>query len=154
MCLDLTQSTYTSCCLHPEEAGRGPTSGERQTSEHTWFLRAVEKTCATLMLDCWTATDFGAIFAMKWSDQLMIGSSIHPSACKILLKTYIKNLTVSSIFLYVSQITRSSYASVHTHSHSHWLIDWLTIAYIALFSALLSRLTALVCGSTWVTSFL
>ena len=32
-------------------------------------------------------------------------------------------------------------------------IDWLMIAYIALFSALLSRLTALVCGSAWVTSF-
>ena len=30
---------------------------------------------------------------------------------------------------------------------------WLMIAYIALFSALLSRLTALACGSTWVTSF-
>ena len=28
------------------------------------------------------------------------------------------------------------------------------IAYIALFSALLSRLTALACGSTWVTSFI
>ena len=35
-----------------------------------------------------------------------------------------------------------------------WLIDWLMIAYIALFSALLSRLTALACGSTWVTSFI
>ena len=33
-------------------------------------------------------------------------------------------------------------------------IDWLMIAYIALFSALLSRLTALACGSTWVTSFI
>ena len=33
------------------------------------------------------------------------------------------------------------------------LIDWLMFAYIALFSALLSRLTALACGSTWVTSF-
>ena len=32
--------------------------------------------------------------------------------------------------------------------------DWLMITYIALFSALLSRLTALACGSTWVTSFL
>ena len=32
------------------------------------------------------------------------------------------------------------------------LIDWLMIIYIALFSALLSRLTALAC--TWVTSFL
>ena len=31
---------------------------------------------------------------------------------------------------------------------------WLMIAYIALFSALLSRLTALACGSTWVTSFI
>ena len=31
--------------------------------------------------------------------------------------------------------------------------DWLMIAYIALFSALLSRLTALTCGSTWMTSF-
>ena len=30
--------------------------------------------------------------------------------------------------------------------------DWLMIAYIALFSALLSRLTALACDSTWVTS--
>ena len=35
-----------------------------------------------------------------------------------------------------------------------WLIHWLLITYIALFSALLSRLTALACGSTWVTSFL
>ena len=34
------------------------------------------------------------------------------------------------------------------------LIDWMMIAYIALFSALLSRLTALACGSTWVTSFI
>ena len=32
--------------------------------------------------------------------------------------------------------------------------DWLMITYIALFSALLSRLTALACGSAWVTSFL
>ena len=32
--------------------------------------------------------------------------------------------------------------------------DWLIFAYIALFSALLSRLTALACGSTWVTGFL
>ena len=34
------------------------------------------------------------------------------------------------------------------------LIDWLMIAYIALFSALLSRLTALACCSTWVIGFL
>ena len=35
------------------------------------------------------------------------------------------------------------------------LIDWwLMIAYIALFSALLSRLIALACSSTWVTSFI
>ena len=34
------------------------------------------------------------------------------------------------------------------------LCDWLMIAYIALFSALLSRLTALACDSTWVTNFL
>ena len=34
------------------------------------------------------------------------------------------------------------------------MIDWwLMIAYIALFSALLSRLTALACGSAWMTSF-
>ena len=31
---------------------------------------------------------------------------------------------------------------------------WLMIAYIALFSALLSRLTALACGSAWVTRFI
>jgi len=36
---------------------------------------------------------------------------------------------------------------------TYTVIDWLVIAYIALFFALLSRLTALVCGSTWVTSF-
>ena len=48
-----------------------------------------------------------------------------------------------------------------TAKHAHtlrvwlWLIDWwLMISYIALFSALLSRLTALACGFTWVTSFL
>ena len=34
------------------------------------------------------------------------------------------------------------------------IFDWLMIAYIALFSALLSRFTALACGSTWVTSFI
>ena len=33
-------------------------------------------------------------------------------------------------------------------------IDWLMIAYIALFSAFLSGLTALACSSTWVTSFI
>ena len=33
-------------------------------------------------------------------------------------------------------------------------IDWLMIAYITLFSALLSRLTVLAGGATWVTSFL
>ena len=33
------------------------------------------------------------------------------------------------------------------------LTDWLMIAYLALFSTLLSRLTALACDSTWVTSF-
>ena len=32
--------------------------------------------------------------------------------------------------------------------------DWLMLDYIALFSALLSRLAALACGSTWVTGFL
>ena len=44
---------------------------------------------------------------------------------------------------------------------NHWAIPaptkhwWLMIVYIALlFSALLSRLTALACDSTWVTSFL
>ena len=47
------------------------------------------------------------------------------------------------------------------HEHDHDTVsafishtDWLIIAYIGLFSALLSRLTALACGSTWVTSFL
>ena len=34
------------------------------------------------------------------------------------------------------------------------LFDWLMITYIVLFSTLLSRLTALACGSTWVTRFL
>ena len=33
------------------------------------------------------------------------------------------------------------------------LFFWLMIAYIVLFSALLSRLTVLVCGSTWVSRF-
>ena len=34
------------------------------------------------------------------------------------------------------------------------LLDWLLIAYIVQFSALLSSLPALACDSTWVTSFL
>ena len=38
--------------------------------------------------------------------------------------------------------------------HTCYITDWLMIAYIALFSALLSRLSALACGSTWVTSFI
>ena len=39
-------------------------------------------------------------------------------------------------------------------SKSFALIDWLLVAYIALFSALLSRFTALACDSTGVTSFI
>ena len=35
-----------------------------------------------------------------------------------------------------------------------WMMSFLMITYIALFSALLSRLTVLACGSTWVTSFI
>ena len=42
---------------------------------------------------------------------------------------------------------------VTLHHTVPWLIDWLMITYLALFSALLSRLTALACGSTGVTSF-
>ena len=36
----------------------------------------------------------------------------------------------------------------------HWLNDWWLLITIVLFSALLSRLTAHACDSTWVTSFL
>ena len=37
--------------------------------------------------------------------------------------------------------------------HNIWeMIDWLVITYIVLFSALLSRLIALACGSTWLMS--
>ena len=43
------------------------------------------------------------------------------------------------------------FGSCHVMS---FLIDWLKIAYTALISALLSRLTALACGFTWVTSFI
>ena len=42
----------------------------------------------------------------------------------------------------------------HNLSQTENVFDWLMIAYIALFSALLSRLTALACGSAWVTSFI
>ena len=42
---------------------------------------------------------------------------------------------------------------IHNQLTGSFLIG-LMIAYIALFSALLSRLTALACGATWVTSFL
>ena len=41
-------------------------------------------------------------------------------------------------------------AELFWNKRTHWLM---MIAYIELFSALLSRLTALVCGSAWVTSF-
>ena len=43
-----------------------------------------------------------------------------------------------------------AFCAVLTRLKYHWLM----IAYIALFFALLSRLTALACASTWVTSFL
>ena len=46
-------------------------------------------------------------------------------------------------------------AARHSCSNSYTcVIDWLMVTYIALFSAFLSRLTALACGSTWVTSFI
>ena len=48
----------------------------------------------------------------------------------------------------------SSLPSLMQESFWWWQCsDWLMIAYSALFSALLRRLTALACGSTWVTSF-
>ena len=41
----------------------------------------------------------------------------------------------------------------HASNWAFFFFFWLMIAYTALFSVLLSRLTALACGSTWVTSF-
>ena len=51
----------------------------------------------------------------------------------------------------VSEEERSARDGVKTRSSSE---NWLMITYTALFSALLSRLIALACGSTWVTSFI
>ena len=44
--------------------------------------------------------------------------------------------------------------NVKRNTYLIWLIDWLMIAYIALFSALLSRLTALACDSDWLIEVL
>ena len=52
-------------------------------------------------------------------------------------------------FHVVSHSTRASSVAVVISCIDYWLM----IAYIVLFSALLSRLTALACGATWVTSF-
>ena len=42
-----------------------------------------------------------------------------------------------------------------SHPETYWLmITYTSYSYTALFSALLSRLTVLACGSTWVTSFI
>ena len=64
---------------------------------------------------------------------------------------------------YILKKSKRSLDKIHAHgapsmevSLIDWwsIIAWLMIAYIALFSALLSRLIALACGSTWVTSFI
>ena len=53
-------------------------------------------------------------------------------------------------------LTRHTCAQAAAKRYYYWSLlffDWLMIIYTVLFSALLSRLTALACGSTWVTSF-
>ena len=57
--------------------------------------------------------------------------------CGVTLHATLQN---KSIVCSGSQVTNSTVMKLHES-------DWLMIAYIALFSALLSRLTALVCGS-------
>ena len=54
----------------------------------------------------------------------------------------------------ITLLTESSTTDSRWSKNAWCKVFWLMITYIALFSALLSRLTALACGSTWVTSFL
>ena len=51
-------------------------------------------------------------------------------------------------------IKRSLFNALEQTRCAHVACDWLMIAYIAIFSALLSRLTVLACDSTWVTSII
>ena len=54
-----------------------------------------------------------------------------------------------------SKSIQSNFAYLLISQPKLMTIDWwLMIAYIVLFSALVSRLTAFACGSTWVTSFI
>ena len=69
------------------------------------------------------------------------------------------SLHLLSFFLYVCLVcfpTPTLFLCIYSYFlfFFTFLIDWLMIAYIALFSALLSRLTALACGFTWVASFI
>ena len=61
--------------------------------------------------------------------------------------------SVSSVFV-AFRVCTVQWVILRLYSSVSAVFDWLMIAYIALFSALLSRLTAFACGSAWVTSFM
>ena len=72
-------------------------------------------------------------------------------------KHFFLRLLLRSLFtqLFVLVVLFCLVLSMTAFCYEHFfLIDWLMIAYITLFSALLSRLIALACGSTWMTSFI
>ena len=73
---------------------------------------------------------------------------------------YLLTSTVQSPSIHLLQNTTVQSPSIHLLQNQCYLkqiyfrvIGWSMIAYIELFSALLSRLTALACGSAWVTGF-
>ena len=79
------------------------------------------------------------------------GSSYYNSRKRKTSHYLYRVLLLCAVFLWV-QIIQCLGFLMCTQMLMH-VIDWLMIAYIALFSALLSRLIALACGSAWVTSF-
>ena len=76
-----------------------------------------------------------------------------PSLCQMWFLSIIVTITSTPMTLSCPKVPHLISSFLFSPVFRH-VFDWLMIAYIALFSALLSRLTALACGSTWVTSFI
>ena len=147
--LDGTQNWHSRSCLHwkPMLMLSPKTTSQVDRTEECWLLRFVED----IKKYIYKKVPDKSLLMFMWffcsSDKTQ--SSIL-SLSAIFTHTYLKKIIIIIIIFRVAFFSVSmQLSSVQTH-----MFDWLMITYIALFSALSSRLTALACGSTWVTSFL
>ena len=123
LCMWRIKSVWSVCCLYKMKLGT------RRTAETTTEFLKNGLTCM-----CFTAL-------LRLSHKrLALALNLEGKSCDL------NNQWTVAPGAMASRIHVSGADTCITH-------DWLMTAYTALFSALLSRLTALAGGSTWVTSF-